>query len=561
MKCCQRFYSCLSMTGCSQGSRLVLVLAFLTFLITCYFTGYSGEMVTQERGVNSSQYQRNNYRHGEESTRATTGNKMTSCGNINDDPFDMIDVSDMTFLMNYLWHCGPPPPVMSSANVDGCDSVDVADFFMIADLLFMGGPVPTCDGSSGCSYSAPNDTVELVLAQGPDATTGQLSVQVDLYIRNTLATNGASMGFDWDNPNLSLDSMIQSSLFSNGLDTSITVFADCDSLLLTNANQRFVLGATRISNPGISGDGSQKRLWVSYYYTLSSWSSSDIIVIDTSAWNEGTVFKMVAADSGGYTPVWAGPLVIVDTASTEPDSDGDGFPDIIDNCPLVYNPVQEDSDGDGIGDSCDVPVAWHVDTTGDDITGDGTALNPFATIQHAIDTAAMGDTVLVHNGTYTGAGNRDIILGGKQLVVMSEFGPDSTIIDCQGDSANPSRGFSYTNGEDSSSVLSGFTITRGYILVDPSGIGGAAIRCSGGASPTISNCIFVHDSAVGISLGVSDGGAVECNGSSSRFQNCVFQNDFADAGSAVSVGISPSMVTFTNCTFVGNSSASGELIR
>jgi cysteine-rich repeat protein len=36
-----------------------------------------------------------------------------------------------------------------------------------------------------------------------------------------------------------------------------------------------------------------------------------------------------------------------------PDSDGDGIPDAIDNCPTVYNPDQLDSDGDGIGDACE----------------------------------------------------------------------------------------------------------------------------------------------------------------------------------------------------------------
>ena len=35
------------------------------------------------------------------------------------------------------------------------------------------------------------------------------------------------------------------------------------------------------------------------------------------------------------------------------DSDADGFGDVCDNCPLDYNPLQEDEDGDGIGDICD----------------------------------------------------------------------------------------------------------------------------------------------------------------------------------------------------------------
>ena len=36
-----------------------------------------------------------------------------------------------------------------------------------------------------------------------------------------------------------------------------------------------------------------------------------------------------------------------------PDSDGDGIPNSIDNCPNTYNPDQKDSDVDGIGDACD----------------------------------------------------------------------------------------------------------------------------------------------------------------------------------------------------------------
>src|SRR5437762_5613150 len=35
------------------------------------------------------------------------------------------------------------------------------------------------------------------------------------------------------------------------------------------------------------------------------------------------------------------------------DSDGDGVPDGIDNCPFTYNPDQADRDSDGVGDACD----------------------------------------------------------------------------------------------------------------------------------------------------------------------------------------------------------------
>ncbi len=133
-------------------------------------------------------------------------------------------------------------------------------------------------------------------------------------------------------------------------------------------------------------------------------------------------------------------------------------------------------------------TVWNVNADG---SGDA------ATIQAAIDSCTYGDTVLVMPGTYTGMGNRDIDFIGKSIVVMSNLGADSTIIDCGGFETERHRGFIFQSGEDSTAVLKGFTVTNGYQTV------GGAVLCSA-ASPLIEDNIFDGNTGSG------GGGAIAC---------------------------------------------------
>jgi hypothetical protein len=121
---------------------------------------------------------------------------------------------------------------------------------------------------------------------------------------------------------------------------------------------------------------------------------------------------------------------------------------------------------------------WHVSPLGDDWHGAGTEDEPFRTIQRAIAISGDGDTLLVGPGMYqeniTFSG-KSVVLGSHYLVTSDTNYISSTMID--GGHAGPAVTFS--GGEDSTSLLVGFTIRNGL-----SDFGGG-ICCGPNSSPRI----------------------------------------------------------------------------
>ncbi len=191
------------------------------------------------------------------------------------------------------------------------------------------------------------------------------------------------------------------------------------------------------------------------------------------------------------------------------------------------------------------------------IKPDGTGDAP--TIQAGIDSAGVGDTVLVACGTYY---EHDIVIkSGMHLTSEMELAECVTI-----DAQQQGRVF-YCDHVDDTGIV-GFTVTGG--LGDHGGgmycgyssprlaycvfsgnsatIVGGGLRCMDYSSPLIANCTFTDNSAQ------NGGGGIGCfNHSSPTLLSCTFANNvaisFDGGGMSCWVDCSP---TLDACTFSGN---------
>jgi len=194
----------------------------------------------------------------------------------------------------------------------------------------------------------------------------------------------------------------------------------------------------------------------------------------------------------------------------------------------------------------------------------------YITIQEALDAALSGDSIIVRDGTYAGSGNKSLDFGGKAIVLQSENGPESCVIDCEG----TGLAFNFHNNETSTSVVDGFKIVNGgpdstagiqcsnssptikncIISGNTSQTGGGGIACWD-SSPTIINCTIIENEA-----GIGPGGGILCSNSSSPvIINCTISGNAADLGGGIASD-TDSSPTLTNCILWNNSATLGPEI-
>jgi len=136
-----------------------------------------------------------------------------------------------------------------------------------------------------------------------------------------------------------------------------------------------------------------------------------------------------------------------------------------------------------------------------------------STIQAGINAASTGDTVLVDTGTYY----ENINFYGKAITVASNFildGDTNNINNTIIDGSQPSNPdfasvVSFTTGEDTTSIINGFTITGGTGLLDasiPARLGGGIICINAGAK-------IIHNKIIGNEVdhqAYAVGGGIAC---------------------------------------------------
>lgn len=65
------------------------------------------------------------------------------CGDVNGDSIGP-DLSDLIYLVNYLFNAGPEPPSALASDINGSGGIDLSDLIYLVNVMFNGGPAATC---------------------------------------------------------------------------------------------------------------------------------------------------------------------------------------------------------------------------------------------------------------------------------------------------------------------------------------------------------------------------------------------------------------------------------
>lgn len=188
---------------------------------------------------------------------------------------------------------------------------------------------------------------------------------------------------------------------------------------------------------------------------------------------------------------------------------------------------------------------------------------PYETIAEAVGTAANGDVVVVHPGTYL---VRGIDYAGKAITIRSTNPQNPSVVAATMIQPDPNWGYQtcaslvrFWHHETRASILRGLTVCHAHDYYY-----GGGVRISGDASPTIEYCVF-RDNLVGWGgYGGNGGGLYTGDGAPLIQYNTFANNNVESAGSGIYVAGGQAVIrynTFTSNVVTGDSiSHSGAAI-
>ncbi len=195
---------------------------------------------------------------------------------------------------------------------------------------------------------------------------------------------------------------------------------------------------------------------------------------------------------------------------------------------------------------------WYVDAVNGNTGAEGSPDDPLLTIQGGINIAPAGDTVFVLPGRYERSLDQNLSFsvsdgsGGyftKNLVLLSRGGPDSTIIDGEGNV----RLFDIYDGTDTTTQVIGFSIRNGY----SDNWHGSAISIEENSQIVFKNCVIDSNYS-------TNGPAVNFNNNAKAwFVDCViadnnFNNNTNNNGGGAFYLAQTSQLYLNRCQVVNN---------